>query len=119
MGVELDYLRYPNTPTDNSYGRYPNGSNTFAYFTYPTPLANNDLASTKETIKILTPLSVYPNPAREIVYFNKPISFELFDLNGKIVGKYSNVKSADVSNLSQGIYLVHTSEGETIKIIIQ
>ena len=119
MGVELDYLRYPNTPNDNSYGRYPNGSNTFANFTYPTPLANNDLASTKEAIKIHTPLSVYPNPAREIVYFNKPISFELFDLNGQIVGQYSNAKSADVSNLNKGIYLVHTSEGETIKIIIQ
>lgn len=119
QGVQLDFMRYPTTPTDNSYGRYPNGSNTFANFTYPTPLANNDLASVKEKVQILTPLSVYPNPAREMVYFNKSIDFQLFDLNGKLVYKNANAKSVDVSTLSPGIYLLQSSTGETIKIIIQ
>jgi len=119
QGTELDFVRYPTTPTDNSYGRYPNGSNTFANFSYPTPLANNDLAGANEEIKILTPLSVYPNPSREMIYFNKTVSFQLFDLNGKIVLQHSNVSSVDVSSLNSGIYLLHTSTGETVKINIQ
>lgn len=116
--VELDYLRYPVTPTDNSYGRFPNGSETFANFTYPTALQSNDIASLNENVKILTPLSAYPNPSSDLVYLNKSVDFELYTINGALVLRQKNVKQFSVSDLKKGVYILRTSELETIKIIV-
>lgn len=99
--VELDYLRYPVTPTDNSYGRFPNGSETFANFTYPTALQSNDIASLNENVKILTPLSAYPNPSSDLVYLNKTVDFELYTINGALVLRQKNVKQFSVSDLKK------------------
>lgn len=119
QGDEIDRLRYPETPTDNSYGRYPNGSETFSIFTYPTPIANNDIAGLHESVNILTPLKAYPNPASDYVYLNKTVSFKLYNLNGKLVYQSSNANSLDVSPLDKGVYILRTQQQETIKIIVQ
>jgi len=118
QGVELDYMRYPNSPTDNSYGRYPNGSATFTAFSHPTPLASNDLSSLHEEIKILTPLSAYPNPSSEMVYLNKLSSFALYDIRGRLVFETKNAQSFSVAGLTKGTYILRTTENETIKIIV-
>lgn len=119
QGEEMDYLRYPNTTTDNSYGRYPNGSETFSVFTYPTPLANNDISGLNETVIILTPLSAYPNPAREIIMLNKKVDFVLYDLKGSAVLQGINQQKFNVTNLKKGIYILRTDALETVKIIVQ
>jgi hypothetical protein len=118
QNVEMDYLRYPITPTDNSYGRFPNGSETFANFTYPTALQSNDIASLNENVKILTPLSAYPNPSSDLVFLNKAVDFELYTINGSLVLRHKNVKQFSVSDLKKGVYILRTSESETIKIIV-
>ncbi|MDG1916175.1 MAG: CotH kinase family protein [Crocinitomix sp.] len=119
QGEEMDYMRYPETPTDNSYGRYPNGSETFSSFTYPTPLANNDISGLNEDVTILTPLSAYPNPANEIVMLNKKVDFVLYDLKGSLVLEGINQQKFNVSHLKKGAYILRTDELETIKIIVQ
>tara|TARA_B110000037_G_scaffold223139_1_gene302703 strand:+ start:56864 stop:59482 length:2619 start_codon:yes stop_codon:yes gene_type:complete len=119
QGEEMDYMRYPETPIDNSYGRYPNGSETFSSFTYPTPLANNDISGLNEDVTILTPLSAYPNPANEIVMLNKKVDFVLYDLKGSLVLEGINQQKFNVSHLKKGIYILRTDELETIKIIVQ
>jgi len=118
QNAEMDYLRYPITPTDNSYGRFPNGSETFANFTYPTALQSNDIASLNENVKILTPLSAYPNPSSDLVFLNKAVDFELYTINGSLVLRHKNVKQFSVSDLKKGVYILRTSESETIKIIV-
>lgn len=117
--VEMDYLRYPVTPTDNSYGRYPNGSETFSSFTYPTPVANNDISGLNETIQILTPLKAFPNPSSALVYLNKSVDYSLYNLGGKIIQSGSQMKQLDVSNLKKGVYILETSDTESLKIIVQ
>ena len=118
-GVEMSRLRYPVTPTDNSYGTYPNGSETFSSFTHPTPNANNDLASLNEDVIILTPLKAYPNPASTEVFLNKISSFEVYDMKGQMVLTQTNTQRFDVSTLEKGVYLIRTTDKETIKIIVQ
>ena len=119
QGTEMDQLKYPVTPSDNSYGRYPNGSETFSSFTYPTPVASNDLSGLNEDVKILTPLKAFPNPAKDIVQLNKVATFELYDMKGARVYSGVNTKQFDVTGLKKGVYILRSSESETIKIIVQ
>lgn len=118
-GEEMDYLRYPVTPTDLSYGRYPNGSETFSQFTYPTPIANNDLAGQEENVEILTPLKAYPNPARNILFLNKPVAFRLYNLQGQVVLTKSTTQQVDVNQLESGVYILEAENQETIRIVIR
>ncbi|MFT5818998.1 MAG: hypothetical protein ACI8ZM_000220 [Crocinitomix sp.] len=119
QGVEMDNLRYPVTTTDNSYGRYPNGSETFSSFTYPTPLANNDISGLNEAVTILTPLTAYPNPASELVTLNKVVDFKLYDLKGALIMTGKNQQQFNVSDLKKGVYIIRTDSQETLKIIVQ
>lgn len=115
---EINFLRYPVTPTDHSYGRYPNGSNTYARFSYPTPAKNNDIAELNENL-IASSLYAYPNPASQEVYLSKKATFQVFDLNGKVVVSQNNVNYFKVENLQSGIYILRTELGETIKISVR
>ena len=60
-------------------------------------------------------LNMYPNPARGTVSIdnwneeNTDIEIEIFDVTGKIVGKYllkGGSNNIDISNYSTGIYVV-------------
>jgi hypothetical protein len=66
----------------------------------------------------LTPLSAYPNPSSDLVYLNKTVDFELYTINGALVLRQKNVKQFSVSDLKKGVYILRTSELETIKIIV-
>ena len=55
----------------------------------------------------------------ECEMLNKKASFEVYDMKGQIVLNRTNVQSFDVSALEKGTYLIHTTEQETIKIIVQ
>ncbi|MGB1103857.1 MAG: CotH kinase family protein [Crocinitomicaceae bacterium] len=118
-GEEMDYVRYPITPTDLSYGRYPNGSETFSQFTHPTPVANNDLASQEEDLLILTPLKAYPNPSSDMVFLNKNATFKLFNMQGQLVLTAKNVNEFEVGRLDAGIYLLQADNQETLRIVVR
>lgn len=113
----IDSLSYTETSKNESYGRYPNGSDNYTVFEYPTPKANNDISGVEE-IYILQPLKAYPNPATDIVFFNKKIDFTLYDLMGRSILSQTNQFKLDVSNLSEGIYIIKTTEKEVVKIIV-
>jgi len=116
-GGLIDFLIYPETITDNSFGRYPNGSSTFSSFTYPTPRQNNDISSV--TNHEVEQLMVYPNPTTGILLINISSNYNLFSLDGKLVKSgYAN-KQINVSNLENGTYVFVSEEGLTTKIVIQ
>jgi choice-of-anchor B domain-containing protein len=72
-------------------------------------------------------LSIYPNPASEIVNINSSSrdinTVSLIDISGKLVYQVSNLKtlstSVDVSMLANGIYFVTINNSVTKKIIKQ
>lgn len=72
--------------------------------------------------------SVYPNPANEFVELNvseinHPIQIEIYDLMGALVGNDNwdiiegNTKKLQISELKNGIYMVHLNAGRKQKTI--
>lgn len=113
----IDSLAYTQTSKNQSYGRYPNGSASLTLFDFPTPKMNNDVSGTEELF-ILQPLVVYPNPATEVIYFNKKINFTLYDITGRAITSLDNQFKLNVTNLSEGIYIIKTTDKEVVKIIV-
>ena len=113
----IDSLYYPSTSTNYSYGRFPNGSNSFSLFSSPTPYQNNGYVQLYEN-NILE-LTVYPNPTNGNLTLSKHIDFAIFDLQGKKLMAGIQKNSIDVSALENGIYILVSSEHETIKITVK
>ena len=118
-GTIIDFMAYPQTATDNSFGRYPNGSASFNLFTYPTPRENNDISSTKENPAIMNALMGYPNPAKNQMQLNKIISYRLYSLDGKLVQSASQSNVINLNNIDSGTYVLLSDAGETLKVIVR
>jgi hypothetical protein len=63
---------------------------------------------------------LYPNPSENgTVYFNRIASVTVFDTTGKLLLSANDAKSIDTTLLSSGLYLVRTSEGNSVKLIVK
>jgi hypothetical protein len=62
---------------------------------------------------------MYPNPTERIVYLSESKDVALYDITGKRIAVYRNVKSIDISGLHIGTYLLKTTDGITKKLIIK
>ena len=50
---------------------------------------------------------IFPNPAKDILYFKTEKQFEIFDIQGKILLKSENAtNSVNISHLTAGIYFI-------------
>ena len=74
-------------------------------------------------------LQVYPNPAKDVIYFKIPevdinanLRIEIIDASGRLIRQIeTHSRSLDISDLSQGIYYIRTISGSIIyhsKILI-
>lgn len=64
-------------------------------------------------------LNMYPNPASDLVHFNREISLQIFDITGKMVFSAHNTKTINIQGLSKGIYILKTTEGISKKLIVK
>lgn len=63
-------------------------------------------------------LTCYPNPiGDEILHFNKPVSFIIFNSMEYVVGEATDVTEYNMRSLPSGFYVIQTSSGEVLKII--
>lgn len=62
---------------------------------------------------------IYPNPTERIVYFNRTTDVALYDITGKRINVYRDIKSIDISTLSTGTYLLKTKEGDAKKLLVK
>ncbi len=51
-------------------------------------------------------ISMYPNPAEDIVYFSKPVSVTLMNTEGKILTSRNNIESFETKGLTSGVYIL-------------
>lgn len=78
-----------------------------------------DTASSQDFIETL-PFSVFPNPATSgLVYFNRPATVEVYQMNGKLIFKGADVTTLNTSSYAAGMYLIKTSEGIVKKLIVK
>ncbi|MDX2188444.1 MAG: BACON domain-containing carbohydrate-binding protein [Bacteroidota bacterium] len=66
-------------------------------------------------------LLISPNPVlrASTVYFNKLISFSLFDIYGNLIASYYLVDNFQLGTLASGIYLIKTSENEIRRLLVE
>ncbi|MFT4601423.1 MAG: hypothetical protein ACI857_001603 [Arenicella sp.] len=115
-GDIMDFMIYPETIIDNSFGRYPNGSGSFSTFSYPTPRENNDIAGIEDTPT--STFVVYPNPAKNEIWFNTTSDYKLYSLDGKLVASGTASNHFFLTGIHNGTYILRTAEGAVTKIIV-
>ncbi|MBD3582634.1 choice-of-anchor I family protein [Flavobacterium selenitireducens] len=64
--------------------------------------------------------AAYPNPVRNgQLFFNRPVSVEMFDLSGRSAAHKKDASSLEIANLSSGIYILKTTDGASQKIVVE
>ena len=114
-----DSICYSGLTLDHSYGRITDGNQTWMHFSIPTPDSNNaDLSVGIKYITWKENLYAYPNPiSGDLVYFNRSISFVLYDLVGRELAFAQNQTQFDFSPFEMGLYFIRTNKGEIIRIV--
>ena len=63
---------------------------------------------------------IYPNPAKEILYFSRETAFEILNLQGQILLKSGTpVKFAGIGHLEAGIYFVRFADSNSVRKLIK
>lgn len=113
-----DSVTYVALDTNESYGRFSDGGTPWVIFSVSTPNAMNEQLAVDEVA--LSQLKAWPNPNHgDVLHFNKTVSFTLYNLTGQTVREANKVTSADLNGLSEGLYLLETNTGESIRVIVQ
>ena len=66
-----------------------------------------------ETEKVNTFVNIYPIPASDIINIDTNadnLKFELYDITGKVAGKWDNESTIDISNFAVGNYTMKVSQ---------
>lgn len=118
----LDTLEWDSALADVSLGRSVDGAGTWVSFEVSTPNATNAGGVVLSVINTVAsnPLNVYPNPATDgNINFNKVVSFTMYSITGQTIMVQNNINRLDVSNLDNGVYIIETTEGEIVKVMIK
>lgn len=116
----IDQIVFDLQTDDISYGRETDGSSLWISFSSPTPGYSNTGTSSENFIFPESELKVYPNPVQDgMLYFNKMITVEIYDLWGRLLIKRDYVNSLRMDDLGPGIYILKTDKGSIRKIIVQ
>ncbi len=64
-------------------------------------------------------IHVYPNPAKDVLYFSQPLSGALYDISGKTVAQFQNANNINVSSYAKGFYILKADGFKVERIVIQ
>jgi len=116
----MDKIIYGSQTTDRSYARQPDGGIDWIIANNPTPSGKNLTTSALASINNDNALLVYPNPVRgDMIFFNKPVSFALYDSRGMKLWEVIQKSEFDIGFLPQGLFLIISHSGESLKLIRQ
>ncbi len=124
-GFGVNEVTLPEIESSTTFGRYVNGTGGFIRMIATFSAPNSYTAIGIEEAVTENKISIYPNPASEIVYVvtnsNTPVQFQLMDLNGKLIytGQIENNTAVDISYLESGIYLIYLPELNSVQKLIK
>ncbi|HMQ45978.1 MAG TPA: choice-of-anchor I family protein [Saprospiraceae bacterium] len=79
-----------------------------------------DVITSDNGVQVSAPaFKVWPNPTTDFVFFESPVSYALYDLSGKLVQQAENTAYARLAHLQDGVYVLKTSENQTMRVILQ
>jgi len=115
----VDSIVFGLQETDISLGRQVDGGSAWIFFPSPTPNYSNLSTGLQETPALMEPLSIYPNPVAEgVFYFNKRVSGSIYNLMGQKMMELEDASVARVPQLGEGYYIFRSQEGETVQFIV-
>ena len=111
----------------------PDGKTMFINSQHPSgtlnvPPFNNDctvaitgfsLTTPTNEVKVSEGFSVYPNPASDVIDFNKTTDVSLYNIAGQRIRIERNVNQINVSDLISGVYFLQNIKGEVVKVVKQ
>ncbi|MEA1851248.1 choice-of-anchor I family protein [Chryseobacterium sp. MHB01] len=112
------YVAPENTTTGKGYVIIANEiSGTLSMY----EVAGAPTLATGEIKTAKTTFNVFPNPITKgnTLYFNRMQDYELYDMSGKLIRKDKKALTIDTSELSTGVYLLKTSEGQTKRVVVK
>ena len=112
-----DEIQWNYIAPDTSLGRITDGADQWVLFIVSTPEASNNQGTINLIESSTTSLLAYPNPTNNILFFNRAIDFNAFDLSGKLIEAHTNARSADTSRWPSGIYILQTNDGNCLRVI--
>jgi hypothetical protein len=114
----IDSLEFGAQMDDISFGRITDGGGSWRTFDNPTPGYSNLLTSSQPGTNETMLLQAFPNPVYQgRVFFNKVVSVQLYDLSGRMLLQGSDVNMLDITGIPAGIYIIRSSEGESVKVL--
>ncbi|XZF16208.1 T9SS type A sorting domain-containing protein [Chitinophagaceae bacterium MMS25-I14] len=101
---------------------YNEGTGTSQHYLI-NPAANSDMTTSypagMNNTQIAKDISVYPNPAQNIVHIKAPVAVNIIirDMTGRTVYSATNVADMDLGNLPEGVYsaIILNAEGRILK----
>lgn len=112
------YIAPENTTTGKGYVVIANEiSGTLSLY----EVAGSPTLATGEANPEKATFNIFPNPIAKgnLLYFNRAQDYELYDMSGKMIGKGKNGLTIDTSALTEGVYLLKTSEGHIKRLIVK
>lgn len=123
LGAEITGVRAtPDGKTILFNSQHPSASNPFPYNNSVTiALTGFDKGFTgiPEIDSSIEELTLYPNPAANMVYMNKTTDVAIYNAGGELINVLTNVNKINISGLSAGIYYIQTADKESKKLIVQ
>ena len=119
----LDSLSFGAQTADISFGRCPDGTGAFQQLSTPSYNSNNCAVGVNEIMQNSATISVFPNPANEVVIItcsvSKTLPYEVINTMGDIVitGDVTQKTEIRTGDLNQGIYFIKVA-GKVSKLVV-
>jgi len=114
----IDEIQWGFIGADTSYGRQYDGNANWIQFLISTPDASNGTNPNGITSIQENDIQLYPNPAIESIQLSKNCSLRIYNEKGQLVLSHPNIKNIDVSQWTNGTYILTTSERKSFKFAI-
>ena len=112
-----DEIQWNYIAPDTSLGRITDGANEWVLFVVSTPEASNNEGIINVIENSSTSLLTYPNPTSSTIFFHQLTSVSAFDLSGKLIETFTNVRSIDASRWPAGIYILQSEDGSRMRVM--
>ena len=119
-GTVLSSVSIPTWLVPNSsYGSSPNGSNnTWGMFSESTPGAENPSGVAFLEDETAPVFKLYPNPNNDgVVECTATGDYRVYDVQGRLMGVYNNVRRLHLEGLQAGVYLVVNAFGSIERLV--
>ncbi|MCB9224475.1 MAG: choice-of-anchor I family protein [Crocinitomicaceae bacterium] len=69
--------------------------------------------------EVATNFMIYPNPVKDVLFFNAKTDVQIYDLSGQLVLSGNQTDRINVAELTNGLYLIRNADGNTMRFVKQ